>query len=117
MVINEATGELYQDKNVRDVRENSLLNPLTVTSTTDDVIESPFLPRIRSKDGKTAEFTLMGGENNVTARVYGFNMLTAPNIEELINGEWVKYDVSSADTPDPLGFLSLLRRLFRILRR
>ena len=98
-VINEATGEKYLDKNVRDVRENSLLNPLTATSESDEIIESPFLPRIRSKDGKTATFTLSGGENNVTVRAYGFDMLTAPKVEELVDGNWVEYKLNSADNP------------------
>ena len=99
-----ADGTLYQDKNVRDVRENTLLNPLTVTSETDEIIESPFLPKVRSKDGKTAEFTLSGGENNVTVRVYGFDMLTAPKVEEYVNGEWIEYVLSSKDTPDLKGY-------------
>ena len=104
MIINEETGELYQDKNVRDVRENTLLNPLTVTSETDEIIASPFLPKVRSKDGKTAEFTLSGGENNVTVRIYGFDMLTAPKVEEYVNGEWIEYVLSSKDTPDRKGY-------------
>jgi len=114
-IIDEATGNyeydmelpdgtLYQDKNVRDVRENTLLNPLKVSSTTDEIIDSPFLPRVRSKDGKTAEFTLSGGENNVSVRVYGFDLLTAPKIEELVDGKWVEYKVSSAETPDSSGY-------------
>ena len=104
MVVNEATGELYMDKNVRDVRENTLLKPLKATSVTDEAIESVYLPKIRSKDGKNAEFTLSGGENNVTVRVYGFKMLTAPKIEEFVDGEWVEYVVSSSKQPDRLGY-------------
>ena len=98
-------GTLYMDKNVRDVRENTLLNPLTVTSETDEIIESPFLPKVRSKDGKTAEITLSGGENNVTVRVYGFDKLTAPKVEEFVDGEWQEYVISSKDTPDHTGLL------------
>ena len=98
-------GTLYMDKNVRDVRENTLLNPLTVTSETDKIIDSPFLPKVRSKDGKTAEFTLSGGENNVTVRIYGFNRLTSPKVEEYIEGEgWVEYVLSSHNTPDTNGY-------------
>ena len=104
MVVNEATGELYMDKNVRDVRENTMLNPLTATSETDEIIASPFLPRVMSKDGKTAQFTLSGGENNVTVRVYGFDMLTAPKVEELVEGEWVAYELSSSSAPDKNGY-------------
>ena len=97
-------GELYMDKNVRDVRENSLLDPLKATSDTDEILESPFLPKIKSKDGRTATFTLSGGENNVTVRVYGFDILTAPKVEEYVNGEWVEYVISSKNNPDRIGY-------------
>lgn len=96
-------GSLYMDKNVRDVRENTLLNPLTLTSETDTVIESTYLPKIKSLNGKSAEFTLLGGENNVTVRAYGFYKLTAPKIEELVDGEWREYVLSSHETPDKKG--------------
>ena len=104
MVINEATGELYMDKNVRDVRENTLLKPLTATSETDEIIASPFLPQIKSKNGKTAQFTLTGGENNVTVKISGFDMLTAPKVEELVGDEWVTYELNSANNPDKNGY-------------
>ena len=104
MVINEETGELYMDKNVRDVRENTLLNPLKATSVKDKVIESTYIPKIKSNDGKSATFTISGGENNVVVRAYGFTMLTSPKIEELVGGEWVEYVVSSSKSPDRLGY-------------
>ena len=96
-------GSLYMDKNVRDVRANTCLDPLKATSETDEIIDSVFLPKIRSKDGKSAEFTLSGGENNVAVRVYGFNKLTAPKVEEYVNGEWVEYVLSSSENPDKSG--------------
>ena len=99
-----ANGELYMDKNVRDVRENTLLDPLKATSDTDEILESPFLPKIKSKDGKSATFTLSGGENNVTVRVYGFDILTAPKVEEYVDGKWVEYVISSKNSPDRLGY-------------
>lgn len=102
-VIDEKTGELYMDKNVRDVRENSCTDPFTVKSETDEVIDSPFVGRVRSKDGKSATFTLSGGENNMAVHVYGFDMLTVPKIEELVGGEWVAYNVSSFYSPDSMG--------------
>ena len=103
-IINEQTGEKLLDKNVREVRENTILNPLTVTTETDEVIESAYLPRVRSADGKTAQFTLSGGENNVAVRVYGFNLLTSPKVEELVDGEWVEYVLDSSETPDETGY-------------
>ncbi|MBQ8409522.1 MAG: hypothetical protein IJY39_11745 [Clostridia bacterium] len=92
------------DSNVRRVRENSLINSLKVEAGANTTaIDSTFLPRVRSTNGKTAEFTLSGGENNVTVRVYGFDKLTAPKIYEKIDGEWVEYEVSSANSPDQNG--------------
>ena len=98
-------GTLYMDKNVRDVRENTLLNPLTVTALDGaTVIENAFLPKVQSTNGKSATFTLSGGTNNNAVRVYGFDKLTVPKIEELVNGEWVEYSVSSKTTPDQMGY-------------
>ncbi len=93
-----------EDKNVRDVRTDSLLNPLTLTpGANTEKIESVFLPKAKSKDGKSAEFTITGGQNNVAVRIYGFKTLTAPIVEEYVNGEWVAYNLNSAYTPDRQG--------------
>ena len=92
------------DTNVRQVRENTLLNPVKLTADANcEVMESVFLPKAKTTDGKTAEFTISGGHNNNTVRIYGFHKLTAPIIEECVNGEWVKYDVSSFSTKDGEG--------------
>jgi len=104
-VIDEATGEKYLDKNARDVRENSILNPLTITAGENcETLNSVFVPKARTTNGKNAEFTLSGGENNVAVRIYGFDKLTAPKIYEKIGDEWDVYDVSSAQTPDVSGY-------------
>ena len=93
------------DANVRRVRENTLLNPLKATADADcQVIDSVFLPKLRTTNGESADFTLSGGENNVTVRVYGFNVLSAPLVEEFVNGRWVKYDLSSSNAPDAYGY-------------
>ena len=93
------------DKNVRDVRENSLLNPFKGEAVADcETLESVFLPKFRTTNGKSAEFTVSGGENNVAIRVYGFEKLTAPKIYEKIGNEWVEYVVSSHKTPDQNGY-------------
>ncbi len=92
------------DKNVRDVRTNTLLNPLKVTADADcTVIDSVYVPKVRSENGESAEFTLTGGENNVAVRVYGLEKMTVPVIYEKIDGKWVEYVVSSAKTPDQNG--------------
>lgn len=92
------------DQNVRDVRENSILDPFKVSALDNcDVVESAWLPTVRSTNGKTAEFTVSGGEGNVSIRVGGFENLTAPRFFEKINGRWEEFTVSSADTPDKNG--------------
>jgi hypothetical protein len=91
------------DENVRAVRENSIIDPFKATAVSDcAVMDSVFLPKVRSTNGKSATFTLSGGENNVTVRVYGFDMLTVPVIEELVDGKWVTCVVNSS-TPDSLA--------------
>ena len=100
----DGTYDTYKDKNVRDVREKTLLNPLTATPVADcEVIESVFVPKVRTTNGKSAEFTLSGGQDNVAVRVYGFDMLTAPKLYELINEEWIPVDLYSANNPDKKG--------------
>ena len=109
------------DNSVRSVRENSCLNPLTVEVSKGEKIESVYVPKVLSTDGKSAEFTLSGGTDNVVVRAYGFKKLTAPKIYELVNGEyvddgngglvwnafseptWVEYTVSSINNPDKMG--------------
>ena len=94
----------YPNINVIKVRENSALNPFVVTAGENcRVVDSVFLPRVETTNGKSAEFTISGGENNVTVRAYGFKKATRPTIYELVGGEWVVYEVSSANTPDSQG--------------
>ena len=89
-------GSLYMDKNVRDVRENTLLNPLyAVAEENCEVIESVYVPKVKTTNGESADFTLKGGYNNVAVRVYGFNKMTVPVIYEKVNGQWKVYEVSS----------------------
>ena len=92
------------DKNVRDIRTNTCLNPLTVTAGSHaEIIESVFLPKVKTTNGKDATFTLKDGQNNVAVRVYGFTGLTAPKIQEKVGDEWVDYRISSAYKPDRFG--------------
>ena len=92
------------DKNVRDVRENSLLNPLKAQADADCTVkESVFLPTLRSTNGKSAEFTLRGGANNCAVKIEGFTSITVPTVYEKIDGEWVRYNLSSKYYPDGTG--------------
>jgi len=99
------------DVNVQNVRLNTLLNPFKATAVENcETVESVFLPTVKSTDGKSASFTVSGGcavENtaeadaiNVTVRAEGFNALTRPKVEELVNGKWQTYELSSKNTPD-----------------
>ncbi len=93
------------DANMQAIREDSCLAPLTVTVEQGSRMDSVFLPRIRTADGRSAEFTLSGGNNNAAVRVYGFKKLTAPKLYELVDGKWVEYVTSSAASPDKEGNL------------
>ena len=92
------------DSNMQAIRENTCLNGLKVTVQDGEAMESVFVPKIMSTNGTGAEFTVSGGSNNKAVRVYGFEKLTAPVIYEKVNGEWVRFDVSSASTPDNKGY-------------
>ncbi len=93
------------DSNMLAIRENTCLDPLTVTVRKGEAIESVIVPKVKTDDGKSAEFTLSGGNNNVAVRVYGFKKLTAPKLYELIGGEWKEYVTSSSANPDNEGNL------------
>ncbi|MBQ7378560.1 MAG: hypothetical protein IJW70_02630 [Clostridia bacterium] len=91
------------DKNVRDVRMNTLLDPLKLDVTVGENVSNFFLPQIKAAND-TAEFTLSGGENNISLRVYGFSKLTVPKVYEKVNGEWVEYKLNSLGSPDDQGY-------------
>jgi len=92
------------DQNVRDVRENTILDPLKPTAVADcEVIDAVYLPLLKTTNGTSAEFTLSGGHNNVAVRIYGFKTLIVPKIYEKIGGAWVEYEVSSENAPDSSG--------------
>ena len=97
----EDVWDTHQDKNVRDVRKNSLLNPLKATPVADcEIMASVFVPKVKSTNGASAEFTVSGGHNNCAVRVYGFEKMTVPVIYEKIDGEWKEYVVNSSSNPD-----------------
>ncbi len=89
--------------NLAYIRQNSVVDPYKVTALKGEVIESPYMPKVKTDDGKSAEFTVSGGVNNAAIRVYGFNKLTSPKIYEKIDDEWVEYNVSSNGSPDNVG--------------
>lgn len=103
----EGQYDTIQDQNVREVRANTLLDPVKIVPDAEannaEVVESAFLPRVKTTNGNNATFTISGGENNQTIRVDGFKKLTDPKIFELVGGEWKKIEVCSALTPDING--------------
>ena len=98
-------SEEAPDINVRRVRENSLINKAKAEAVENcEVIETVYLPSVKSTNGKNATFKLSGGENNITVKVCGLGKMTAPKIYEKIDGEWQEYVVSSSKNPDKLGY-------------
>ncbi len=97
----------YADKNVTDVRDNSLINPYTITALNNCHVEDTvFLPTVVSHDGKNAEFTLSGGANNCTVKIKGMTSNTIPTVYELDSetGEWERYNLSSHYYLDKKGY-------------
>ncbi len=110
--------EIKDDLRVRLVRENTCLNPVRASSNTDTVLGDGIVPKVKSSDGKTCEFTISGGaanvppvnENyyrtsdyNVAVRAYGFESFGIPEIYEKTNGEWVRCEVASDHGYDGYG--------------
>jgi len=82
------------DDNVRNVRQDSCLDPYKIEASVGTVIEDEYLPCVMSDNGN-AEFTLSGGTNNCVVRVYGFDKLTVPTVMEKIDGKWKSYKLCS----------------------
>ncbi len=91
------------DFNIREIRNNTLLDPVTVTAANGNVVNGAFMPRVESLDGKSAEFTISGGENNVAVEILGMCAIARPKVEEKIGDEWVVYDYTSSEIPDGRG--------------
>ena len=87
------------DANVRQVRQDSCINPYKVEAQVGSVIEDDFIPMIKAENN-SAEFAFSGGHNNGVVRIYGFDILTRPTIYELVDGEWTEYDLTSVTNPD-----------------
>ena len=91
------------DSNMQAIRENTCLNGLKLTVQDGEAMDSVYLPKVKSTNGNSAEFTVSGGSNNKAVRVYGFEKLTAPVVYEKIQGEWVELIINSSKTPDKKG--------------
>lgn len=91
------------DSNMQRIRENTCLDRVKLTVQDGEIMDSVFVPSVKS-NGKSAEFTITGGSNNKVVRIYGFEKLTAPVIYEKVDGEWVELTVNSSKTPDSQGY-------------
>ncbi len=76
------------------VREDSALNPVTITPAVGQVVEDTLVPRIKAENG-VAEFTVKGGRNNIAVRIDGFTSLTCPDVYVKNGAEWIKAEVST----------------------
>lgn len=117
------SGTTYApDQNIRDVREDSLVNPVVLKPGENcELVEHDWIPMGKTTNGKNAEFTISGGKvseykipnrdtgyradkgHNMAVRIYGFEKLGVPVIEQLVDGEWVAYDIASAKALDKGG--------------
>ena len=101
----EESYATLKDKNVLEVRNNSIIRGLTAKAVADcTVIESDFVPKIRSTNGERAEFTVSGGTDNTAIRVYGFNKRTVPKVYEKVGGKLFEIELSSENNPDIKGY-------------
>jgi len=94
------TGFETNDTNVRAVREDSALHPLTVTATVGRVIPDSVLPVVESA-GELARFTLSGGGATAYAvRVNGFAQSECPTVERRAGGAWEPVDLAGSHGDD-----------------
>lgn len=82
------------DSNVRNVREDTCLNPYVLDVKTGSDCSSAFLPKVTAEE-QYAEFTISGGKNNAAIRVYGFESWHKPVVQEFVGGSWVTYHMES----------------------
>lgn len=93
-------GTEEHDDNVRAVREDSAINPITVTSNVGEVKSDVYLPIVKAENN-TAEFTVKGGRNNNAVRVDGITSLNSkPSVYKLVDGEWQKVELASINGYD-----------------
>ncbi|MBO5909048.1 MAG: hypothetical protein J6Q67_04630, partial [Clostridia bacterium] len=91
------------DSNVRQVRQDSCVEPFKLDVKSCELISDTYIPSVMAENN-SAEFTVSGGHNNGVARIYGFDILTRPLVEELVDGKWVTYDLTSKTIPDKGGY-------------
>ena len=83
------------DDNVRNVREDSCVNPYKLDIVKGSAVEDTYVPKLRADNGE-AEFTLSGGANNAVVRVYGFEKMTFPTVKLIKDGKEEDLNVHGA---------------------
>ena len=117
------SGKNYPaDQNIRDVREDSIVNKIKLVAGENcELVEHDWVPMGMSTNGKDATFTITGGAvseytipnrdtgwraadgQKMAVRIYGFKELGVPVVQQLVDGEWVAYELSSANNRDSGG--------------
>lgn len=111
--------ESENDNNVRNVRINTALHPMTITVSNGTKGDDAIVPTAISANKTDCEFTLSGGydntkedksyaikgetmyktyytrEYNITVKVQGFEKLGVPVIYENVGGSWERYNIAS----------------------
>ena len=80
-------GTEEHDNNVRAVREDSCVNPITVSAQVGTVVADSIVPTVRCEDN-TAEFTVKGGKNNQSVRADGFTKLSGLTLYQWNGNTW-----------------------------
>ncbi len=88
-------GKEENDSNVRAVREDSALKPVTVTAVTGMVEEDALVPTVRAENG-VAEVNVTGGRNYNVIRFNGYKNLECPEIYVKNGDVWEKASVNTA---------------------
>jgi len=90
------TGFENDDANVRAVREDSALRPLTVAASVGRVVPDAVLPIVECENGR-ARFTLSGGgATRYAVRVNGFEQSECPALERRAGEAWKAVALASA---------------------
>ena len=83
------------DSNVRNVREDSCIDPYKITAVKGSVVEDVFIPSVKAENNE-ATFKISGGKNYAAVRVYGFADYTKPTITAKADGADIEFNVSSS---------------------
>lgn len=92
-------GKEENDSNVRAVREDSALKPVTLTAVTGTVEEDALVPTVRAENG-VAEVSVKGGRNYNVIRFNGYKELECPEIYVKNGDGWESASVASVNGYD-----------------